>query len=247
MDRPRTLRPLRCLWIYEQYKKNLQRESFCLRALLRWLKLLVPFRPLPAAPPFHFIKFEDGCGCLRPRPSPPPSPAPHVLSLRPDLWLLFFLCFHAGFCSFFPLPFAIKSPISLPPAPFVCPDSHVIVGHVRDGPAYLGTAVRPEASLFPFHCDWLPKEKRDTCFLARRLSAAFVINAALGLSQLLDYSSSGWLSVRVHERRLASPRDRKGPDKQSCAAAHSLCFIQSPVSVRFFPHKWRFAASMTLG
>lgn len=51
------LPPLRRVWIYEQYKENLQRESFCLRALLRCINLLVPFRRLPHAPPFHFIKF----------------------------------------------------------------------------------------------------------------------------------------------------------------------------------------------
>lgn len=111
----------------------------------------------------------------------------------------------------------------------MCPDSHVIVGHARDGPAYLGTAVLPEASLFPFHCDWLPKEKRDTCFLARGLSAAFVINTALGLSQLLDYSSPHWLSVWVHERRLASPqRDttKKGQTKLHCPSlTHFVPFI----------------------
>ena len=100
---------------------------------------------------------------------------------------------------------------------------------MRDGPAYLGTAVPPQDSLFPFHCDWLPKEKRDTCFLARRLSAAFVINAALGLSQLLDYSSPGWLSARVHERRLAAPlrdRTKKGQtNKAELPLTRSLCFI----------------------
>lgn len=51
------LPPLRHVWIYEQYKENLQRESFCLRALLRCIKLFVPSRRLPDAPPFHFIKF----------------------------------------------------------------------------------------------------------------------------------------------------------------------------------------------
>lgn len=52
-----TLPPRRCVWIYERYKENLQRESFCLRALLRCINLLVPLRRLPDAPPFHFIKF----------------------------------------------------------------------------------------------------------------------------------------------------------------------------------------------
>lgn len=52
-----TLPPRRCVWIYERYKENLQRESFCLRALLRCINLPVPLRRLPDAPPFHFIKF----------------------------------------------------------------------------------------------------------------------------------------------------------------------------------------------
>lgn len=89
---------------------------------------------------------------------------------------IFMADFTLFFLSFLPPPPKKNHPFLLPPAPFVSPDSRVIVGHARDGPAYLGTAVLPEASLFPFHCDWLPKEKRDTCFLARRVSAAFVIN-----------------------------------------------------------------------
>lgn len=119
-----------------------------------------------------------------------------MFSTSPQTVGRFFFCvFMPDFTLFF-LSFLIKTrPFLFAPAPFVPADSHVIVGHAREGPAYLGSAALPEASLLPFHCDWLPKEKRDTCFLARRLSAAFVINTALGLSQLSDDSSPRRLSV----------------------------------------------------
>lgn len=50
-------------------------------------------------------------------------------------------------------------------------DSHVIVGRVRSAMStvlvYLPTAVLPAAPLFMFHSDWLAKEERYTCCLAK--------------------------------------------------------------------------------
>lgn len=143
------------------------------------------FLLLFATPPFHFIKTKDMRGSLKSCLSPLlPRPPFYVFNLSRDLQPLFFIHFMLTFI-LFSLLFS-KIIHFYFPAPFVCLDSRVIGGCVRSGMStmlvYLPTAVLPAVSLLLFHCDWLAKEKRYTCCLARGLSAVFVINTDLGLS-----------------------------------------------------------------
>lgn len=143
------------------------------------------FLLLFATPPFHFIKTKDMRGSLKSCLSLLlPRPPFYVFNLSRDLQPLFFIHFMLTFI-LFSLLFS-KIIHFYFPAPFVCLDSRVIGGCVRSGMStmlvYLPTAVLPAVSLLLFHCDWLAKEKRDTCRLARGLSAVFVINTDLGLS-----------------------------------------------------------------
>ena len=186
--------PYTCVWIYGRYKENLQRESFCKSVLLRSIN--------------PRLAFLSSSLLLRPSISLSLKTAVEVWSLVRHrrclllllLLLLRLLCFqplprpstaflstfHAYFLSLF-RPLLSKIIHFYFPAPFVWPDSRVIVDCVRSGMStillYLPTAILPAASLF--HCDRLAKEKRYTCCLARRLPAVFVINTDLSFSQVL--------------------------------------------------------------
>lgn len=194
----RTLLPYTCVWIYGWYKENLQQESFYKSILYRSINPPSCYALLLfAAPPFHFIKSKDSHGSLKSRLSPllpPPLSFFYVFNLSLDLQLLFFIHF---MLTFFPVhPLLSKIIHFYFPASFVWLDSRVILGCVRSGMrrglvlvgtvlVYLPTAILPAASLFLLHCDRLAKEKRYTCCLAARLSAVFVINMVLRLSQVL--------------------------------------------------------------
>lgn len=186
----RALLPYTCVWIYGWYKENLQQESFCKSVLLRSIN--------------PRLALLSSSLLLRPSISLSLKTAMEGWSLvchRCCLLLLLLLCFQplsrpsTAFFIHFMLTFFFFCPLLSKiihfyfSAPFVWPDSRIIVGRVSSGMStmlvYLPTAILPAASLFLFHCDRLAKEKRYTCCLAGRLSAVFVINMDLSFSQVL--------------------------------------------------------------
>lgn len=184
-----------CVSIYGRYKENLQQESFCKSIPHRSVNHLVLAVRLFAAPPFHFIKSKtdrvDWSSVSQPMPS---SASFYVFNLSLNIQSLFLYIYSSLLFFLFSHPW--KKSFFYSPAPFVWPDSRVIVGCVRNGMrrglvlvgvarAYLPTVILPATSLFLPHCDSPAKEKRYTCCSAARRSAVFVINMELCFSQVL--------------------------------------------------------------
>lgn len=119
-----------CISIYGWYKESLQQEWFCKSFLRRSINRLVSLSSSCAAPPFHFIKQRQTAKsevfCVTTAAS---YSCFYVFNLLLHFQKLFLHIFHAYFFLFTLFIWKIIHFYSL--APFVWPDSRVILDRVR--------------------------------------------------------------------------------------------------------------------